>query len=76
MVRRQDDDGAEILNWHSYRSDRVFAAAGKWFFHTREGTVEGPFENQMGAEYRINVYIQIMNSHFHLGNPEISLKLG
>ena len=72
---RRIDDKPEIPDWQQYRSDRVFAARGKWYFHTREKTVEGPFENRLAAEYRIDVYIQIMKSAYLGISADCSPKL-
>jgi len=33
-----------------FRSDRFFCSEGLWFFNTREGTVEGPYESRSSAE--------------------------
>ncbi|MFU8815813.1 MAG: DUF6316 family protein [Pseudomonadales bacterium] len=33
-----------------FRSERLFASNGKWFFHTREGVDVGPYDSQFEAE--------------------------
>jgi len=58
-VRRSDK---EPKKW--FRSSRFFKEQGKWFFYTREGTMEGPFSDLEHAELRLEEYIKIMNSGF------------
>jgi hypothetical protein len=41
-----------------YRKSRFFVAIDKWYFLTREGTVEGPFERRVDAEKNLNTYIR------------------
>lgn len=43
-----------------YRSERVSAVNGKYFFATREGTLEGPFFTRDDAERHTEIYIQRM----------------
>jgi len=43
-----------------YRSERVSAINGQYFFATREGTLEGPFFTRVDAELQIERYIQRM----------------
>lgn len=43
-----------------YRSERVSAVNGQYFFATREGTLEGPFFTRVDAEREIAFYIQRM----------------
>lgn len=40
-----------------YRSDRVSAINGQYFFSTREGTLEGPYFSRTEAERQIGFYI-------------------
>ena len=35
---------------------------GKWFFFTREGTIEGPFDDALDAEIQLEQYIKVVNS--------------
>jgi hypothetical protein len=60
MEKRKTDLSAKMR----FRSGRFFKNNGKWFFNTREGTMEGPFEELTEAENRLNEYIKIMNSGF------------
>ncbi|BAU75988.1 Hypothetical protein ppKF707_1293 [Metapseudomonas furukawaii] len=41
-----------------YRSERVSAVNGQYFFSTREGTLEGPFFTRVDAEREIALYIR------------------
>ncbi|NQD91960.1 hypothetical protein HP532_04750 [Pseudomonas sp. CrR25] len=43
-----------------YRSERVSAVNGQYFFSTREGTLEGPFFTRVDAEREIAFYIRRM----------------
>ena len=65
--RREDE---KTRAW--FRSNRFFQQEEKWYFYTREGTMEGPFPELVDAEKRLEEYIKIMNSGFM---PEDS-KLG
>ncbi|MET1078275.1 MAG: DUF6316 family protein [Pseudomonas sp.] len=41
-----------------YRSERVSAVNGRYFFSTREGTLEGPYFTRVDAEREIASYIR------------------
>jgi hypothetical protein len=43
-----------------YRSERVCAVNGQYFFSTREGTLEGPYFTRIDAEREIALYIRRM----------------
>ncbi|MFZ6049204.1 DUF6316 family protein [Pseudomonas sp. CR3202] len=43
-----------------YRSERVSAVNGQYFFSTREGTLEGPYFTRVDAEREIALYIRRM----------------
>lgn len=43
-----------------YRSSRVSAVNGQYFFATREGTLEGPYPSRHDAEQSIGRYIERM----------------
>ncbi|SDH92732.1 DUF6316 family protein [Pseudomonas panipatensis] len=43
-----------------YRSDRISAVNGQYFFSTREGTLEGPFFTRFDAEREVEQYINRM----------------
>jgi len=54
----------DVLPQIRFRSRRFFKDNGKWFFNTREGTMEGPYAELSEAEDRLKEYIRIMNSGF------------
>lgn len=41
-----------------FRSDRISVSNGKFFFSTREGTLEGPFTSRAEAEREMALYIR------------------
>ncbi|MBG6291414.1 MULTISPECIES: DUF6316 family protein [Pseudomonas] len=43
-----------------YRSDRISAVNGQYFFSTREGTLEGPYFTRFDAEREVAQYITRM----------------
>ncbi|MCG8905989.1 MULTISPECIES: DUF6316 family protein [Pseudomonas] len=43
-----------------YRSDRISAVNGQYFFSTREGTLEGPYFTRFDAEREVAQYIDRM----------------
>jgi hypothetical protein len=45
-----------------FRADRFFQHEGQWYFHTREGSMEGPFADRFAARERMESYIKAMNS--------------
>ncbi len=50
--------------YSAFRADRFFKDGGKWYFCTREGTLEGPYELRSEAECKLDEYIRILNSGF------------
>lgn len=55
MASRRKKDDQKYRNW--FRSDRMFEDGGKWFFFTREGSIEGPFPNQSAAMKGIELFL-------------------
>ena len=41
-----------------FRAERFSVSNGKYFFSTREGTLEGPFANRDEAERELALYIR------------------
>ncbi|MFZ5722898.1 MAG: DUF6316 family protein [Pseudomonadota bacterium] len=41
-----------------FRSDRISVSNGKFFFSSREGTLEGPFSSREEAERELAMYIR------------------
>lgn len=68
-VRRTDN---EPKKW--FRSSRFFKEDDKWFFYSREGTIEGPFKDLEYAEQRLKEYIKIMKSGFMPEDSELNLE--
>ena len=56
-----------------FRSDRFFCERGKWYFHTREGTVEGPFDCRLKANYHLDTYIKLHQTGLFQSDSGISL---
>ena len=54
MSTQRAEDTAKTLH---FRSDRVSAINGRFFFTTREGTLEGPYFSRPEAEREIPLYI-------------------
>jgi len=71
MKERRDTD-SELRSW--FRSGRFFQEGGKWYFNTREETLEGPFEERTEAEDRLKEYINIMNSGFMPRESKLALE--
>lgn len=47
------------------RAGRTFKEKGNWFFETREGTLAGPFQDELEASVRLEVYIRMLNCGLH-----------
>lgn len=58
--------------YNAFRADRFFTEGGRWYFCTREGTVEGPFEFRTDAEDRLAEYIRIVTSGFMPSDCQLS----
>lgn len=41
-----------------FRSDRISVSNGRFYFSTREGTLEGPFDSREEAERELAIYIR------------------
>ena len=52
-AKRKDD----LETQARYRTERTIKHNGKWFFCTREGTIQGPFLDQFEANYQLKIYI-------------------
>ena len=61
----------ERRSW--FRSDRFFSEQGKWYFHTREGTIEGPFDCPMKANNNLETYIRLKQSGLFEDNLSLSV---
>ncbi|MCB1842850.1 MAG: hypothetical protein KDI09_07800 [Halioglobus sp.] len=56
-----------------YRSERLQQDGGRWYFSTREGTLEGPYSDRLSAREAMERYVTIMN--LQLIEPESKLSL-
>ncbi|KEF30264.1 hypothetical protein D777_03440 [Marinobacter nitratireducens] len=46
-----------------FRSDRFSVVNGQWFFQTREGSMEGPFDSIHEAEMELLLYLRHVEDH-------------
>jgi hypothetical protein len=58
--RRKEDSDSRT----HFRSPRLFEEKGQWFFHTREGTIEGPYRDRQRAVEMLDAYVRTINSPF------------
>jgi len=54
-----DKRNGDLKTYTQFRPSRFFKATGKWYFQTREGVMEGPFERRLDAENRLQTYVSI-----------------
>lgn len=59
MAEKRKDDPSPRAH---FRSERMFLDGGEWYFYTREGTIEGPFQDMVAARTRLDSYIRLTNS--------------
>ena len=57
-----------------YRTSRYYKEGEKWYFYTREGTMEGSFAFKQEAEERLENYKKIMASGFIPQDSELSIQ--
>ncbi len=60
-------------NW--FRTDRFFQSEGEWYFMTREGSVEGPFESRRDAANRLATYLAIFGDLTFQVDPALEADL-
>lgn len=48
--------GEQDKRW--FRSDRFMRVNGQWYFQTREGSCEGPFDNLKEAQMELLLYLR------------------
>lgn len=48
-----------------FRESRFFHSMDKWYYITREGTVEGPFEHRVEAEQMLEAYLNELEKTVH-----------
>lgn len=54
--RRSGDSGTKTF----FRTERMIKENDAWYFSTREGTIQGPFEDLDEAHKELQEYIRIM----------------
>lgn len=59
--------GESLQTRSRFRSDRMFQEGNKWYFQTREGTMEGPYRDRMEAARMLDAYMDVMQSCFTPG---------
>ena len=55
-ARRKNDDR---ISRTRFRTDRMVEDGGRWYFLTREKTIEGPFDCRADAIDQLEVYIKL-----------------
>lgn len=58
MQSRENDSDQQSVT----RTSRTFTKDGDWFFRTREGDLAGPFEDELEASTRLEVYLRIIKT--------------
>ena len=66
---RKDD----LEPYTRFRTSRFIKENRGWYFLTREGTQEGPFERKIDAEDRLENYIKVMVSDFLPTDSNLSI---
>ena len=46
-----------------FQTERLVEDDGLWYFCTREGTLQGPFNDRMEAQVKLDHYIRLKKSH-------------
>ena len=55
MNTKRVDDFGKASTW--YRTGRMIEEGQKWYFQTREETIEGPYEDEIDAAQALEAYI-------------------
>ena len=71
MARKRVEDFGRQSTW--YRSDRMIEQDGKWYFQTREGNIEGPYNTRLEAANALDVFIQAKSLGLLSSESELSL---
>lgn len=56
-----------------FRTERLYQSGYQWYFMTREGTEEGPFDGRSEALVRLESYLLVMSSGLLSANCELSV---
>ena len=60
MGRRRKADGRKAVI--HFRTERMEEYDGQWYFHTREGTIQGPYEDELDAQIALENYLRLIDS--------------
>lgn len=71
MADRRETDTTASRTY--FRSDRLQKDGSKWYFYTREGTMQGPYDDKIEALEALDKYIAIMK--LELIEPDSNLSL-
>ena len=71
MTRRKTDSPQ---GGSKFRTQRMFESGGRWYFYTREGSMEGPFETMLDAKERLDVYLEILGLELLSDPSELQLQ--
>lgn len=55
IAKRKED--LVVKSW--FRSDRHIQEGGSWYFYTREGTLQGPFDSKLEAASCLEIYVNV-----------------
>ena len=61
MASKRAGDPEGNRSW--FRTDRLVEERGQWYFLTREGTVEGPYESKVQAMEHLDLYAKVMSAN-------------
>lgn len=64
----------ELEPYTRFRTSRFIKQSCGWYFVTREGTQEGPFDRKIDAENRLEDYIKVMMSDFLPPDSTLSIE--
>jgi hypothetical protein len=53
-----------------FRSSRIFASDGKWYFHTREGVDMGPYDSLFEAEIEAEMLKELLQDGARAGEAD------
>ena len=63
----------ESKAFSAFRPSRFFQERCQWYFYTREGAIEGPFQLKSEAEARLANYIKVMADGMLAADDKISM---
>lgn len=63
MAKRKEDTAEKTV----FRSDRFFCEGSQWYFYTREGAMQGPYESRADAEQELMMYLHDLDHRSQFG---------